>query len=195
VPGASSATCRRYPGSPWLFKLLARPQDRLALCELHPEEALALCGEFSGARSVSVHEMDGYAAPRAMLPPPERRGLILIDPPYEAQDEGERVATALSEGLERFPSGLYALWYPLTARAGSGVFLERIRAACAQPALAAEICIDPRSEGLRGCGLVIVNPPWKFEGEAAEILGCLERLLARSGGASSSVSWLVPEKA
>jgi len=190
APGDESH-CRRYPGSPWLLKLLAREQDRLALCELHPEEFLALRGEFGRARGVSVHEMDGYVALRAMLPPPERRALVLVDPPYEAQEEWTRVAAALREGLGRFPSGVYAVWYPLTERAGAAEFFEHLRTLRLPPTLVAELTVEPESTGLKGCGLLIVNPG--FDREADSVLQALAQLLRRASAAGATLRWLVPE--
>ena len=184
---------RFYPGSPWLLRLLAREQDRLALCELHPEEFQALKAEFARAPRASVHEMDGYLALRAMLPSPERRALILIDPPYEAQAERTQLTTALREALARFPSGVYAIWYPLTERAGAAEFEAELRALPLPPTLAAELMVDPSAAGLRGCGLLIVNPPWQFEREADEVLQSLARLLSRADPARAALRWLVPE--
>lgn len=184
---------RLYPGSPWLLRLIAREQDRLALCELHPDECRALEAEFARARRVSVHEMDGYAALRAMLPPPEKRALILIDPPYEALEERTLLAVALREALQRFPSGTYAVWYPLTERAETGGFAEHLRTLPLPPTLAAELTVDPDAAGLRGCGLLIINPPWQFEREAVPILQSLAKLLGRSGAAGGAVRWLVRE--
>ena len=176
-----------------ILKLLAREQDRLALCELHPEEFLALRGEFGRARGVSVHEMDGYVALRAMLPPPERRALVLVDPPYEAQEEWTRVAAALREGLGRFPSGVYAVWYPLTERAGAAEFFEHLRTLRLPPTLVAELTVEPESTGLKGCGLLIVNPPWGFDREADSVLQALAQLLRRASAAGATLRWLVPE--
>ncbi|MGD1032022.1 MAG: 23S rRNA (adenine(2030)-N(6))-methyltransferase RlmJ [Opitutaceae bacterium] len=184
---------RYYPGSPRLLKLLARDSDRLALCETHPEDFQALRSEFEFARRVSVHEMDGYTALRAMLPPPERRALVLIDPSYEAQDETSLVVSALAEALRRFPSGLYAIWYPITERILPRDFLREVSGLSLPPALALELVVEPGAAGLKGCGLLILNPPWRFEEDAKPVLAELTEMMGRSSGAAWQVRWLAPD--
>ena len=187
---------RFYPGSPWIGCLLARPVDRLALCEKHPAECAALRGEFGGVRRVSVHEVDGYGALRAMLPPPERRGLVLIDPPFEAQDEFAQISNALAAGMRRFPAGVYAIWYPLTTRARVADFLGGIAALQPRTALVIEVTIAPEDSLLKmkGCGIVVLNPPWLFEQDASSIVADLAIRLAQEPGGSSRVEWLVRER-
>jgi 23S rRNA (adenine2030-N6)-methyltransferase len=184
---------RFYPGSPWLLKLLARDSDRLALCETHPEEYQALRSEFDRVRRVSVHEMDGYAALRAMLPPPEKRALVLIDPPYEAQDEASLLVAALGEALQRFPSGLYVIWYPITERLQPRSLLRNLAGLALPPAMTIELVVEPGSAGLKGCGLLVLNPPWLFDKEAGLILAELVKKLGRSPEATGQVRWLAPE--
>lgn len=193
--GGGPAAPRFYPGSPRLAQMLARPQDRLALCEKHPEECAALRTEFAGARRVGVQEIDGYAALRAMLPPPERRALVLIDPPFEARDEFAQIAAALREGLRRLPGGTFALWHPLTERARTEEFLGGLPALKPPPTLALELAVAGEGAGLkmRGCGLVIANPPWQFDREAESFLPPLAGLLAQASGADATMRWLVPE--
>src|SRR5688572_14232460 len=130
---------RLYPGSPAIVRMLARSVDRLALCEMHPDEFSALQTEFGGAPRISVHATDGYVALRAMLPPPERRALVLIDPPFEAQDEFAQITAALAAGLKRFPSGVFAVWYPLTVRARVDEFLRGIHGLNPPPTVAVEL--------------------------------------------------------
>ena len=182
-----------YPGSPWLLHRLAREQDRIALCEMHPEEFEMLRGEFARLRRMSVQHRDGYGALRAMLPPPERRALILIDPPYEAADEGETAGAALAEGLRRFPSGVYALWYPLAKRARTAGFLGQLAALPLPPTWVAELTVDPLLPGMMGCGLAILNPPWQFVPSAEAWLPWLAQRLAQSPDARATSRWLVPE--
>jgi 23S rRNA (adenine2030-N6)-methyltransferase len=186
---------RFYPGSPWIARRLLRPQDRLALCELHEDEILALRAAFAGEARTAVHELDGYTGLRAMLPPPEKRALVLIDPPYEAQDEWARLGSGLAEALRRFPSGTYAIWYPLTGRARLDAFAAELLALRPPPTLVAELEIAGESSGLRmrGCGLVILNPPWQFDQEAKPVLEWLAPILAQGEGARASMHWLVPE--
>jgi 23S rRNA (adenine2030-N6)-methyltransferase len=194
--GNLETTPRFYPGSPWIAQMLARPIDRLALCEKPPPECDALRAEFSAARNASVHEMDGYVAMRAMLPPPERRALVLVDPPYEAQDEFAQVVAGLRGGLARFPTGVFAVWYPLTSRARLDDFFAELRALAPPPTLACELAIagDGAPMKMRGCGVVVINPPWKFADEANPVLAFLARTLAQAPGADSRVDWIVPER-
>mgnify|MGYP001008620649 CR=1 FL=1 len=187
---------RFYPGSPALVHALARPVDRLALCELHPAECAALRAEFDGLRRVTVHEEDGYAALRAHLPPRERRALVLIDPPFEAPDEFAQLAGALAEGLRRFPSGTYAIWYPLTARAKVEEFLNAIRNLQPPPTLAIELDVAGPDSAikLKGCGLLVINPPWRFDVEADAIVDTLADLLTQAPGGGGRIRWIVPER-
>ena len=194
--GNLEATPRFYPGSPWIARRLMRPVDRLALCEKHPDECAALRAEFAPARGASVQEMDGYVALRAMLPPPERRALVLIDPPFEAADEFTQIASALRDGLLRFPSGVFAVWYPLTGRARVEEFFAAVRALNPPPTLAGELTIAGESSPvkMKGCGLLIINPPWQFEAEAEPLLAFLAGVLAQSPGGSGRVDWVVRER-
>jgi 23S rRNA (adenine2030-N6)-methyltransferase len=185
-------TPRFYPGSPRIARLLARPQDRLELWEKHPAECAALRGEFAGERRVSVHEADGYGAVRACLPPAERRALVLLDPPFEAASEWSQVTAALGDAVGRFPGGTYAVWFPLTVRARSEGFLSRLVGA-AIPSFVAELTIDPGAENMPGCGVAVVNPPWRFDEEARSILGYLAGVLALGQEAQGSVRWIVSE--
>lgn len=183
---------RFYPGSPWFAQRLARPQDRLALCEKHSSECAALRAELGGAPRVSVTAMDGYEALRALLPPRERRALVLIDPPFEEQGEFARIAAAIAEALRRFRSGVFAVWYPLTQRARVDEFFAAVRALTPPPTLAAELAIAGEGAGvkMRGCGLVVVNPPWQFEHEARVTLECLAGVLDQAPGGGGRVEWL-----
>lgn len=191
--GGAGAAPRRYPGSPRLARLLARPQDRLALCERHPEEFEALRAEFAGEPRVSLHLRDGYEAPAAFLPPPERRALVLVDPPFEDEAEWDSVGAALEEGLRRFPSGVYAVWHPLTERAAPEFFLGRLRTLAA-PALGVELDVGGDGPGLRGSGLIVLNPPWRIEDEVGPAVDFLAAALGREGRGRGAVRWLVPRR-
>lgn len=193
--GNQAETLRFYPGSPWIVQLLARPQDRLVLCEKHPEEFELLDIELSRQPKVSVQERDGYGALRAMLPPPEKRALVLIDPPFEERDEFVRMVDAVGEGLQRLPGGTFALWYPLTERARVEAFIAGLLALKLPPALALELRVVGESSALKlqGCGLVIINPPWQFDREAGPLLDWLADALAQETGGSAHCLWLVPE--
>jgi 23S rRNA (adenine2030-N6)-methyltransferase len=194
--GSGAEGPRFYPGSPWLARMLARPQDRLALCEKHPAEFQALSVEFQFSPRTAVQLMDGYVALRAMLPPPERRALILIDPAFEQQDEFEQVVQALDAALQRFPAGVFGIWYPLTERAGVDFFFAELRARHLPPTLVVELMIagEQSAKKMRGCGLALINPPWKFAESAEPTMQTLARMLAQEGGGGFRIHWLVPER-
>lgn len=185
---------RFYPGSPAVAAALARPEDRLALCELHPEDAETLRRRFAADRRVGVHHRDGYEGLKALLPPPERRGLVLIDPPFEVRDEFDRMRKGLAQALKRWSNGLYALWYPIKNRAPIDRFHADIAMLGVSKALVAELMIrkgdDPTK--LNGCGLVVINPPWKLDESLAALLPWLAKVLAPGEG-GHRVEWLVGE--
>ena len=165
--GPAGGGLRRYPGSPRLVRAALRPGDRFIACELHPAEALALKREFAGDRAVEVRQADGYKVLKALLPPPERRGLVLIDPPFEAADEFERLLRALRQAVRRFATGCYALWYPIKDEAAAG-FAHDL---AAFKALTLELHLDEVEPGkLAACGLAVVNPPWRFDEAMQEAL-------------------------
>lgn len=184
---------RFYPGSPLIALALMRPRDRLVACELHPEDAEALQRAVAGDRRAEVHARDGYAALKAFLPPRERRGLVLIDPPFEAEEERRQVVRALAMAYERWPTGIYALWYPIKAEAEARMFHAELANTGIRRQLAAELRIAGTGDGTRmnGCGLVLVNPPFRLDQELAEMLPALHRRLADRGG--TRISWIVPE--
>lgn len=193
--GNFGASPRFYPGSPAIARALARPVDRLACCEMHPAECAALRHELGGLPRVGIQEADGYDTLRGLLPPSERRALVLIDPPFEAQDEFARIAAALREGLRRMPSAVFAVWYPLTLRARADDFLAEVKVLAPPSALGCELTVagDASDVKLKGCGLLVINPPWQFEAEARAILEFLAPLLRRESGAGARVDWLVRE--
>jgi 23S rRNA (adenine2030-N6)-methyltransferase len=184
-----------YPGSPLLAAELARPQDRVACCERQPAEFDALRRLLGGRRRVALRSGDGYAGLRALLPPPERRALVLIDPPFEDADEDERILAALREGLARLSRGIYAVWYPITERFAAGRLLAGLRTLAPAPCLAADLIVDPEGEGLRGCGLAVLNPPWRFDLEAEQATAWLARALAQSPRSNGAVRWLTSQAA
>lgn len=169
-----------YPGSPALIRALLRPQDRLVCCELHPEDIKPLRRAFRDDAQVAVHHRDGYEAIGALLPPPERRGLVLIDPPYEAGDEFVRLVEAIRLAHRRFPSGGVAAWYPVKSRAEARGLHGDIKVSGIRDVVAAELWLrEPIDAGrLNGCGLLVVNPPFGF---AAGAQGILDALLGRLG--------------
>lgn len=194
--GGAGEFLQHYPGSPWLVRAQLRPQDRMALCEKHPEEYAALAAEFAGTRRVTLQEADGYAALRGLLPPLERRALVLIDPPFEDQREYAQIAAALADGLKRLPGGTFAVWYPLTERARVEAFFAEVVRLGPPPTWTAELMIagEDAPIKLRGCGLLVVNPPWQLDREIAPVLPWLAARLAQAEGASAELRWLVPER-
>ena len=189
--GASDEiTPRVYPGSPRVAAALARPGDRLSLAELHPEEAYLLRGELKGVAAAAVHERDGYEMLKALTPPKERRGLVLMDPPYERADEFETVADALVAAHGRWPTGVYALWYPIKDDSARRRFLRRLEQSGMRKVLLTELSLPVQADALYGTGLVIVNPPWQLDTEARQSLADLVPILSAE---RSEVRWLVPE--
>lgn len=185
-----------YPGSPLIAAELLREQDRLVLCELQPDEFRDLKSLFARDGRVGVHARDGYAALPALLPPKERRGLVLIDPPFEAQDDEFRaIEKAVKAAYARWPTGVYAIWYPIKLRNPVQRFHRWFANNGIAKTLAAELLLYPDNSPLRlnGCGLVVINPPWKFDEQAHGIVRALRRLLADSPDASDDVRWLTPE--
>ncbi|MGE5625451.1 MAG: 23S rRNA (adenine(2030)-N(6))-methyltransferase RlmJ [Bacillota bacterium] len=181
-----------YPGSPRVAAAVARDVDRLILAELHPEEARALKAEFQRDRRAAVHERDGYEMLQALTPPKERRGLVLIDPPYEKSDEFEQAAAALHAAHAHWPGGVYALWYPIKDDSARRRFLRRVEQSGLRKVLLTEFRLAPRADGLMGSGLLVLNPPWQVEESMKACLEGLRPALAPDGG-ETEVRWLVPE--
>ncbi|MBF0391879.1 MAG: 23S rRNA (adenine(2030)-N(6))-methyltransferase RlmJ [Alphaproteobacteria bacterium] len=178
---------RFYPGSPRIARALLRPGDRMVLNELHPDDLIALKAEFRRDRQVTTHGMDAYAALKAMVPPPERRGLVLIDPPFEEKDEFDRVLDGLAQGLRRWASGTYAIWYPIKDLPPVVDFHQRLAALAGErPVLAADFLIHPPYVPFRlnGCGLAFINPPWKLDEALAELMPRLNARLGNEDGES-----------
>lgn len=191
---AASGCGRAYPGSPWLIRHFLRPHDRLAVCELHPDDAALLRARFRADPQVAVHERDGYEAVKGMMPPSERRGLVLIDPPYERTDEHERAARALAQGARRFATGLFVIWYPIKERAAVWRLHDAVVGTGLRRVLVAELLLYGHEDRVRlnGCGLILVNPPWAVVQALPTLLGALHAVLAVDGG-EATTAWLVPE--
>ena len=170
----------------------AAVQGRLFACELHPGDAEALAAEFAGDRQVRCFALDGYQAVRAFLPPRERRGLVLVDPPFEVPDEFDRLAALLRDGLARWETGTFLLWYPIKHARQVDDFLSLTGSICAaRPTLSIQFLLSP-PDGVRlaGCGLVVVNPPYTLANELAVILPYLEQTLGLGAPASGQIRWL-----
>lgn len=194
--GSPGGTLQAYPGSPLLAAHALRPQDRLVLCEVQEAEAAALRTLFRDDRRAHVHARDGYTALNALLPPKEKRGLVLIDPPFEVEaDDFAAVETALSRAHARWPNGVYAVWYPIKLRTTVVPFHRHLAAAPFEKVLVAELLVHPDDSPLRfnGCGMLIANPPWQFEATLSGLLPALCKMLAQSPRASQRVHWLSGE--
>jgi len=183
-----------YPGSPELARRLTRPQDRVMLNELHPEDGRLLKANMAGERRISVHQGDGWLLPRAFLPVSEKRGVLLIDPPFEQPDDLERCVTALDEAIGRMRQTVVAIWYPIKDRRQLKRFYQRLEKSSAPKMLRVELCVHPAdtADRLNGSGLVIANPPWPLDEELRGLLPWLADTLAQSEG-SSQVDWLIAE--
>lgn len=186
---------RFYPGSPRIARFFLRPQDRAVLLELQPEEGARLKNEFAGDRQVTVQAQDGYAGLKAFLPPPERRGLVMIDPPYESDKEWDQVVEELRLAHARWDSGMYALWYPIKDRAPVERFQRQLVASGIRKVLLVELSPYPEDTAFRlnGCGMLVVNPPWKLEESLDALLPLLLARWRQHPGARSTHAWLVPE--
>lgn len=185
---------RLYPGSPAIAAHALRKDDRLVLCETQDEEASALREHFRADKRVHVHQRDGYAAMNALLPPAERRGLVLVDPPFEQQaDEFRVIETALQAAHVRWPTGVYAVWYPIKKRATVMPFQRWLGSREWRGVLMAELLVQPDDSPLRlnGCGMVIVNAPWQFDATLAKLLTASKELLAQGDGATQRLQVLV----
>src|SRR5512139_1241952 len=193
--GKGHSAITAYPGSPLIVDRLRRPGDRLVLMETQPREAAALEAAMGRERLVSIEEGDGYAALKAHLPPREKRGLVLIDPPYESDLEFDRVLAGIELAHERWPTGTYCIWYPLTDRAGPVRFHRELERSGIRKVLDVQLSVLPVDTqlGMAGAGLVIVNPPWLLEERLGELLPKLHALLSPEGLGGTRVQWLVPE--
>ena len=178
---------KHYPGSPWLARQMLRDADRLRLYEMHSSDVPLLEACFKGAgRQVNITAGDGFAGLKALLPPPPRRALVLIDPSYETKADYANVIKALQEALKRFPTGTYALWYPLLLKPESRQLPDRLKRLGASNWLNAtlEVKAPPRDGfGMYGSGMFIINPPWTLEKTLHETLPALASLLAQGDGA------------
>jgi 23S rRNA (adenine2030-N6)-methyltransferase len=194
---------RFYPGSPRIARRFLRPGDRMVVSELNKDDCAALAILFEGDRQVVVRQVDGYQALKASLPPRERRGLVLVDSSFDRSGEFTRLVEALESGHQRFATGVYALWYPLMEPATMHGFERALVATGIRKILQLELGVLPEgwTISLRGCGLVVVNPPFGFDAQAKPLLDWLRPVLsevAESGpatrsGAGVRVRWLVPE--
>jgi 23S rRNA (adenine2030-N6)-methyltransferase len=172
-----------YPGSPGIMREILRRQDRGVFVELHPADHAVLSEVFNEVSNLKVMHLDGWTALHALIPPKEKRGLVLIDPPYEQPNELERLGTELLAALKKWPTGVYAGWYPIKDAGSVDAVAERLHRESSRPGLRLELYVDdPRDAArLNGSGLFVLNPPWALREEAEVLLPALAERLSRSG--------------
>ena len=177
-----------YPGSPLIARALLRPQDRLTACEVEPNARKQLIDALRRDAQARVVDLDGWTALSAFVPPNERRGLVLIDPPFEAKDEFERMATGFAEAFVKWPTGVYLLWYPAKSRRATDGLAQRVGEIAGTTAgggkcLRLEFSVAPQTAGaaLASAGVLVVNPPWTLADELKAILPELEKPLGQGG--------------
>src|SRR5262245_8604112 len=183
-----------YPGSPAIVRAFLRAGDRLIACELEPNAAGALALHLGRDRRVKVIAIDGWTAFKAYVPPPERRGLVLVDPPFEDAGDFQKLARGLESAHRKWASGSYLLWYPIKGRAEADALARRLARSGIAKILRAELTIAATQEAgrLAGCGLIVVNPPWTLPGELATLLPELAMVLAGKAG-GHRLDWIAAE--
>ncbi len=175
-----------YPGSPLIAQKMMRDQDRMRLFEMHPSDSELLVENFRGTGAL-IQRGDGFAALKALLPPPPRRALVLIDPPYEDKEDYRRVVSALKEGLKRFASGVYAVWYPELTRIEARQLPAQLKQLPVKSWLNVSLRVQNASGegfGMHGSGMFVLNPPWNMHAVLQEVMPYLVRILGQDGGAS-----------
>ncbi|PAR39525.1 23S rRNA (adenine(2030)-N(6))-methyltransferase RlmJ [Vibrio metoecus] len=187
-------TLRYYPGSPRVARAHLREQDRMVLTELHPSDYPLLEQEFHRDRQVSIYKEDGFARLKASLPPQERRGLVLIDPPYELAKEYRDVVQAIAQSYKRWATGIYAIWYPVVNRCDIDDMVEGLQGLGIRKILQIELGVSPdtNERGMTASGMIVVNPPWTLESQMQIILPFLKQAIAPATG-HYKVEWVVPE--
>lgn len=175
---------RRYPGSPLIAAQLMRPQDRLVACELEPVAAAELSRQLRMIPQAKVTAIDGWIALKAYVPPKERRGLLIVDPPFEQRDDFARLADGVVGAYRKWPTGIYLLWYPIKSHDGPDRLAKTLRAAAICKCLRIEMTVRSRdmNGGLGACGLIVINPPWRLSSELEIILPALVEHLGRDAG-------------
>jgi len=184
-----------YPGSPAIVRAWLRPQDRLTACELEPQAAAALTRNLRGDTRIKTLGVDGWTALTAYVPPHERRGLVLVDPPFEQDSDFRRLAEGLAAAHRKWATGMYMLWYPIKDRGGPDALAKRLRRLAIPKTLRAELSVRPLSDPrrLNGSGLILVNPPWTLPGELERLLPALAEILANAGHGGFRLDWLAGE--
>ncbi|MCI5077179.1 23S rRNA (adenine(2030)-N(6))-methyltransferase RlmJ [Oricola sp.] len=186
----------QYPGSPMIARKLFRKQDRLTALELHPDDYEVLHSHFDGDIQARITKLDGWLGVKSHLPPKERRGVVLIDPPFEVYHEFFNILTALKEGHARFATGVFLLWYPVKHRKGVAEFREELRALKIPRILDTSLEVRSSRDEVRfdGSGMIVVNPPYALESELRTILPWLSSVLEfKRGSGAYAVNWLAGE--
>ncbi|WP_411706439.1 23S rRNA (adenine(2030)-N(6))-methyltransferase RlmJ [Edaphovirga cremea] len=186
---------RYYPGSPLIARQLLREYDKLHMTELHSSDYPLLRNEFLKDDRSKVLRADGYQQLKSQLPPLSRRGLVLIDPPYELKTDYQDVVKGIQEGHKRFATGTYALWYPVVLRQQIKKMLRELEATGIRRILQIELGVRPDSDqrGMTASGMIVINPPWKLEQQMNNVLPWLHKVLVPSGKGHTLVKWVVPE--
>lgn len=186
---------RFYTGSPLLAVQQLRPQDRALLTELHPNDFPLLRNEFAKIPNVVTKRENGFQQLKSALPPKEKRGLVLIDPPYELKEDYELVVKAIAEGYKRFATGVYAIWYPVVLRQHTKRIVRGLQETGIRKILQIELAVRPDSDqrGMTASGMIVINPPWQLETQMKNCLPYLTRVLVPEGTGSWQVSWITPE--
>ncbi|MBV1790294.1 23S rRNA (adenine(2030)-N(6))-methyltransferase RlmJ [Marinobacterium sp. D7] len=191
----SGEALTHYPGSPTIAAGMARADDRIRLMELHPAEVEALRQVFERDERVAVHHRDGYEGVGALLPPTPRRGLVLIDPAYEVKEEYAQVVRFLSKAQRRWPTGIFAIWYPLLAANRWRTLIDGIKAGVGGAVLRSELQVAPTdSGGMYGSGMLVVNPPWQLDQQLQLALPLLAQALGCDAVKAVRNEWLVAEQ-
>ena len=186
---------RYYAGSPMIAAQLLRSQDRALLTELHPSDFPLLRNNFKEFKNITTKSENGFQQLKATLPPKERRGLVLIDPPYELKEDYDLVVKAIEEGYKRFATGTYAIWYPVVLRQQTKRIFKGLEATGIRKILKIELAVRPDSDqrGMTASGMVVINPPWQLEQQMKSILPYWTQTLIPEGTGSWTVEWIVPE--
>lgn len=183
---------KRYPGSPALIAATLRPQDRLIGCELHPLDCAALRAALPRQPQIQLHHRDGYEALLAFTPPPEKRGLALLDPPFEQPNEFERLTTAIATAHRHWPQGIYAIWYPLKDLPALWRWQEAMIDTGIRKQLLLEFAYAAPTDGLHGSGMLVINPPWQLAQTIDKAYAAIHHALARPVQ-ETKIDWLLPE--
>jgi 23S rRNA (adenine2030-N6)-methyltransferase len=185
-----------YPGSPAIARAFLRPQDRLIACELEPKAADALDRNLRGDPRIKTIAIDGWTALSAYLPPKERRGLVLVDPPFENEGDFAQLASGLALAHRKWATGIYMLWYPIKGRSAPDTLAKRLRRLGIPKLLRTELTVSSLAEPsrLNGSGLIVANPPWTLEKELAVLLPALAEMLRRDSKGGYRLDWLAGER-